>query len=189
MTRGRPISGLPLFAICWRMGMTDWLELRLKMSLFGGEAGFNVQLFDQGQLHLHVQPHVAYYAGVVEDDDDVLDEERGRQHDFRALAVPLIASWRVTDDFELFLGPDQHVGFRDDVMFYAAGAHAGLVFHASSGTSQMLECALLFGVAGTQPRGPDPFDRGAGLQSFLTVGDANLQCGMGFSFGVPLRRN
>jgi hypothetical protein len=189
MTHGLPLSGLPLLAIGWRMGLTDWLELRLKLSVFGGEAGFNVQLLDEGQLHLHVLPHMAFYSGVLEDDDDYLDEDAGREHLFRALAVPIIASWRVTNDFELFVGPDQHIGYRDDTLFYAAGAHAGLVFHASRGTSQMLECALLFGIAGTQPRAAAPFDWGAGLQSFLTVGDSNLQCGLGFSWGAPLRRN
>ena len=179
-----PLTLLPSLALGWRIGMTDWLETRVKVTLLGAEAGFNVLLLDGEHLHIHVLPHVAYYPAVMEDDDNYLDEEgEGRSHLFRTAAVPLIAAWRVTREVDVFAGPDLHLGYRDSDLFYAAGAHAGFVFHSSPGASQMLECSLLVGIAGPQPYGGDPLNYHAGREQLLTQRDVNFQCGVGVSWG------
>jgi hypothetical protein len=180
----RTLSALPMPAIGLRYGLVDRLEARAKVSLFGGELGIDAELIRNQSFRLNVLPHVAVYQEVFEDDDDYLDEEpRGRSHNIRALAVPVILSLRASDHVELFAGPTQHVGLRDAKTFYAVGAHAGLVFHYGRHVTQILECSLLVGVAGQHAVPGKPYTYPDGSQSYLTVGDLTGQCGVGMSFG------
>lgn len=184
------IGPVPTPQVAARVGVVDHVEARLKLSSVGSrnrhgralgglEAGFNVQPFDSPYVGVFLMPHYRYYQ--IREDADQYFDEYAEQHDRRvhAFAMPTLAVFHL-QPYDLFIGPDLHVGTRDKRGFLALGGHIG----ASVAAGRYVSATLEFGLFGTVAGPHGARDQESALsQPVLTIGQVSAEAALSLSFG------